>query len=201
VHKLKARSRDIVRQAELITKAAGPDYAIRIDPNTEFGDVPTAVRLGRQLAPYHVECFEDPVRKHDLSWYRLLREKLDIRQTLHLSRPEDVLAAVRAEAVDGFNLSGNVATVLRGHAIAATAGLPVWHQIAGLSLGIQAAFALHVGCTLPNATLPCDELPFMHENDLIGGTLPVAAGAFTVPAGPGLGVTLDEAALEHYRVA
>jgi muconate cycloisomerase len=200
VHKLKARSWDIVRQVELITKAAGPDYAIRIDPNTQFRDVATAVNLGRQLAGYNVELYEDPVLKGDLDWYRLLREKLDIRQALHLTRPEDVLAAVRAGAVDCINLSGNVAQVLRGHAIAAAAELPVWHQMAGLSLGIQAAFAVHVSCTLTHATLPCDELPFIHENDLIGGALAAEDGHFRVPAGPGLGVQLDEDALTHYRI-
>ncbi len=200
VHKLKARSWDIVRQAELISKAAGPDYAIRVDPNTEFRDVALAVKLARQLEPYPIECFEDPVLKHDVGWYRLLREKLDIPQALHLGDPADVLQAVRAEAVDCLNFSGNVDQVVHGHAVAAAAGIPVWHQMAGLSLGIQAAFAVHVGCTLKNATMPCDELPFIHENDLIGGALPAEAGHFRVPAGPGLGVQLDEAALAHYRI-
>ena len=79
-----ARSWDIVRQAELISKAAGPDYAIRVDPNTEFRDMHTAVNLARQLAPYNIELYEDPVLKHDPGWYRLLRQKLDIPQALHL---------------------------------------------------------------------------------------------------------------------
>ncbi len=200
VHKLKARSWDAVRQAELITKAAGPDYAILFDPNTEFRHVSTAVRLAREMEPYNVECFEDPVLKHDLGWYRLLRQKLDIPQALHLSNPNDVLQAVRGEAVDRFNLSGNVATILACHAIAEAAQIPVWHQIAGLSLGIQATFAVHVGCTLKQATLASDELPFIHENDLIGGALPAIEGHFQVPAGPGLGVELDTAALQHYRI-
>lgn len=200
VHKLKARSWDIVRQAELISKAAGPDYAIRVDPNTEFRDVAHAVKLARQLEPYNIESFEDPVLKHDVGWYRLLREKLDIPQALHLGRPEDVLAAVRAEAVDRLNLGGNVANALRCHAIAEAAGLQVWHQFAGLSLGIQAAFAVHLGSTLKNATIPSDELPFIHENDLIGGALPAEEGYFRVPTGHGLGVQLDLAALKHYQV-
>ena len=152
------------------------------------------------MEPYNVECFEDPVLKHDLGWYRLLRQKLDIPQALHLSNPNDVLQAVRGEAVDRFNLSGNVATILACHAIAEAAQIPVWHQIAGLSLGIQATFAVHVGCTLKQATLASDELPFIHENDLVGGALPAVQGHFQVPAGPGLGIELDTAALQHYRI-
>lgn len=200
VHKLKARSWDIVRQAELISKTAGPDYAIRVDPNTEFREVARAVKLARQLAPYNIEVFEDPVLKRDLGWYRLLREKLDIPQALHLGEPKDVLDAVTAGAVDCVNLSGTVAQARRCHAIAEAADLPIWHQFAGLSLGIQAAFAVHLGSTLKNATLPSDELPFIHENDLIGGALPAEDGHFRVPTGPGLGVCLDQAALDHYRV-
>jgi L-alanine-DL-glutamate epimerase-like enolase superfamily enzyme len=200
VHKLKARSWDIVRQAELITRAAGPDLAIRVDPNTEFRDVAVAVKLARQLAPYNVECYEDPVLKHDYRWTRLVREKTDVPQALHLQHARDALAAVSAGAVDRLNVSGNVAEVLRVHAVCAAAGIRMWHQIAGLSLGIQAAFAVHVGCTLEMATLPSDELPFIHENDLIGGALPAEDGHFTVPAGPGLGIQLDQAALNHYRI-
>ena len=156
--------------------------------------------MSRQLEPYNIECFEDPVLKHDLGWYGLLRQKLDIPLAIHLVDPKDVLQAVRAEAVDRFNLGGNVGNVLASHAIAESAQIPVWHQIAGLSLGIQAAFAIHVGCTLKQATLASDELPFIHENDLIGGALPVYEGHFEVPTDSGLGVGVDEGALRHYRV-
>jgi L-alanine-DL-glutamate epimerase-like enolase superfamily enzyme len=200
VHKLKARSWDIVRQVELIAEAAGPDLAIRVDPNTEFRDVSVAVKLARQLERYNVECYEDPVLKHDYAWTRLVREKTDIPQALHLQHAHDALTAVSTGAVDRLNFSGNVAEAIRLHAICEAASIPMWHQIAGLSLGIQAAFAVHVGCTLKMATLPSDELPFIHENDLIGGALPAEDGHFRVPTGPGLGVRLDRAALTHYRI-
>ena len=200
VHKLKARSWDIVRQAELMTKAAGPDLAIRVDPNTEFRDVAVAVKLARQLDRYNVECYEDPVLKHDYAWTRLVREKTDIPQALHLQHARDALAAVSAGAVDRLNFSGNVAQAIRLHAICEAAGIWMWHQIAGLSLGMQATFAVHVGCTLKMATLPSDELPFIRENDLIGGALPAEDGHFKVPTGPGLGIQLDQAALAHYRI-
>ena len=200
VHKLKARSWDIVRQAELISKAAGPQYQIRVDPNTEFRYPMVAERIARELEPYNIESFEDPVLKDDFAWTAQLRRKTGIPQALHIGRPEDVLRAAKAEAIDCVNLSGNVASVIKAAAVAEAAGCPVWHQIAGLSLGIQAAFAVHIGCTISNATMPCDELPFIHENDLIGGGLVARDGHFEVPTGPGLGIELDMQAVEHYRV-
>ena len=112
VHKLKAHPADIVRQAELIAEAtAGVDYAIRVDPNCGFKYPTTAVRLARELTPYNIECFEDPVEKIavNYAWYSLLRHKTDIPQALHLLDPYAVLCAVKADAVDCFNLSGNVA--------------------------------------------------------------------------------------------
>ena len=202
VHKLKARADDIVRQAECMTAAtAGVEYAIRVDPNCGFRDVPTSVRLARELGPYDIDCFEDPVEKINVNhaWYCLLRYKTDIPQALHLVEPYDVLRAVKAEAVDRFNLSGNVAAVKRSAAIAGAAGCPVWLQMGGLCLGIQTAFSIHLQATLTNDLRPCDELPFVRENDLLSGSLAFDSGEFVVPEGPGLGVALDEDAVAHYR--
>ena len=202
VHKLKAQANDIVRQAELMTKATeGVDYAIRVDPNCGFKYPTTAARLARELAPYNIECFEDPVEKENfnVAWYSLLRHKTDIPQALHLSDPYNVLRAVKGDAVDRFNISGNVATVKRCAAIAEAAGCPIWLQTAGLCLGIHAAFSTHLQATLPNDLLACDELPFVRDNDLIGGSLEFVAGHFIVPTRNGLGITLDADAVAHYR--
>ena len=202
VHKLKAQSNDIVQQAEYMTKATqGVDYAIRVDPNCGFKYPATAVRLARELAPYNIDCFEDPVEKDkfNVAWYSLLRHKTDIPQALHLLDPHEVLRAVKGDAVDRFNISGNVAAVKRCAAIAEAAGCPIWLQFGGLCLGIQTAFSTHLQATLTNDLLPCDELPFVRDNDLIGGSLEFAAGHFVVPTGNGLGIALDADALDHYR--
>ena len=84
-HKLKARSWNIVETVRLIKEAAGPDYTVGVDPNTEFKYLHIATRLAEQLEPFGtVANFEDPVLKTNLDWYRLLREKTHIPQALHL---------------------------------------------------------------------------------------------------------------------
>ena len=70
----------------------------------------------------------------------------------------------------------------------------------GLCLGVLAAYSVHLQATLPNATLPCDELPFMRIADVLDGSLVVENGHFIVPEGPGLGVKLDMKTVEKYRV-
>ena len=71
----------------------------------------------------------------------------------------------------------------------------------GVCLGVLAAYSVHVQCTIPNATLPCDELPFVRVDDVLGGSLVLEEGHFRVPEGPGLGVKLDMMVVEKYRVA
>jgi len=73
VHKLKARSGNIVETARLITEVCGPDFQIRVDPNTQFGDLETGLHPAQELLPYNIEVYEDPIRFENLSWYRQLR--------------------------------------------------------------------------------------------------------------------------------
>lgn len=201
-HKLKARSWDIVETVRLMKEAAGPDYTVGVDPNTEFRLPHTAARLAKELEPFGtVSVFEDPVLKDNLDWYRLLREKTHIPMALHLGAPSAVLAAMKAECVDYVNIGGGAQQVKKAAAVAEAANVPCWVQMGGVCLSVLAAYSVHVQCTIPNATFPCDELPFVRTADVVGGALVVEKGHFVVPEGPGLGVTLDMEVVERYRVA
>lgn len=201
-HKLKARPWNIVETIRLMKEAAGADYSVGVDPNTLFVQPSAAARLAGELEPFGtVANFEDPVLKDNLDWYRLLREKTWIPQALHLGAPSGVLAALKAEAVDYLNLGGTAAQVRDSAALAEAAHVPIWVQMGGLCLGILAAYSIHLQATLAAATLPCDELPHMRIGDITAGSLELNQGHFTVPEGPGLGIHIDEAVIERYRVA
>lgn len=200
-HKLKARSWDIVETVRLIKDAAGPEYTVGVDPNTEFRLPHIAARLAEALEPFGtVANFEDPVLKNNLDWYRLLREKTHIPIALHLGAPSGVLAAMKAECVDYVNLGGPAQQVKKAAAVAEAADVPCWVQMGGLCLGVLAAYSVHLQATLPNATLHCDELPFMRVADVLSEGLVLEAGYFAVPEKPGLGVKVDMAVVEKYRV-
>ena len=209
-HKLKARSWNIVETVRLMKDAVGPDYTVGVDPNTEFRLPHIAARLAAELEPFGtVSVFEDPVLKNNLDWYRLLREKTHIPIALHIGAPQghrpcqagDVLAALKAECIDYVNLGGSAQEIKRAAAVAEAGDVPCWVQMGGVCLGVLAAYSVHVQCTIRNATLPCDELPFVRVDDVLGGSLVLEKGHFSVPEGPGLGVKLDMNVVEKYRVA
>jgi L-alanine-DL-glutamate epimerase-like enolase superfamily enzyme len=200
VHKLKARSYNIVETARLITEATGGKMLIRVDPNTEFKTLPTALRLARELEGYPVDCFEDPILKDNVNDMRLLREKTDILMAYHLGSAVDVLKAAKAEALDCVNLGGNALSIKAAAAVAEAQNWPCWVQMSGVGLGPQAAFSLHVQATIPNATMACDELPFTKEHDLLAEPLTPKGGHYDLPAGPGLGARLDHEAMRRYEV-
>ena len=200
VHKLKARKANIVETARLIREACGPDFQIRVDPNTEFGDLETGLRLARELRPYNIEVYEDPIRFEDLSWYRRLREEVDVPVARHLGAPQGILENIRADAVDAVNMGGNVAGLRKSAAVAEAAGLPIWVQIFAFGSCVASTFAAHIACTLPNCTMPVDELPHIRIDDLSGGSMDISNGAITLPEAPGLGVSLDMDAVERYQI-
>jgi L-alanine-DL-glutamate epimerase-like enolase superfamily enzyme len=200
-HKLKARSWDIVETVRLMKEVAGPEYTVGVDPNTEFRLPSTAARLAAALEPFGtVSVFEDPVLKNNLDWYRLLREKTSIPIALHMGGLPGVLAALKAECIDYVNLGGSAVHVRKAAALAEAADVPCWIQMGGLCTGILAAYSVHLQATLSNATLPCDELPFTRVADVAAGSLVVEKGHFLVPEGPGLGIKVDMAVVERYRV-
>lgn len=201
-HKLKARSWDIVETVRRIGEAVGPAYTIGVDPNTEFRLPSTAARLAAQLEPFGtVLVLEDPVLKNNLDWYRLLREKTHIPVALHLGSLPAVLAALKAECIDYANLGGSAVHVRKTAALCEAADVPCWVQMGGLCTGVLAAYSVHLQSTLANAVLPCDELPFTRVADVLDGGLVLDRGHFVVPEGPGLGVKVNPAVVEKYRVA
>ena len=200
VHKLKARRANIVEIARLTREACGPDFQIRVDPNTEFGDLETGLRLARELQPYNIEVYEDPIRFEDLSWYRRLREEVDVPVARHLGAPQGILENIRAGAVDAVNMGGNVAGLRKSAAVAEAADLPIWVQIFAFGSCVASTFAAHIACTLPNCTMPIDELPHIRIDDLSGGSMDLSNGAITLPEAPGLGISLDMNAVKQYQI-
>jgi len=200
-HKIKARPWNVVETVKQMAAAAGPDYAITVDPNFTFESLGQTARLARQLEGYNIQAFEDPF-PYQPGWhdYRLLRQKIEFPVAPHLYDPKMILSALRAEAADLFNTGGSVAQTLQNAGLAEAAGLPVWLQVVALGLGISGAYGTHVHAVVRNATIPSDSLHFLRENDLIGGALRPRDGFVEVPTAPGLGVELDLDAVEHYRV-
>lgn len=199
VIKLKARSWDVVETVKAIENVAGTDMAIVCDPNTQFGQPSVAVRLARKLKRYNILCFEDPVPKQNLYWYVLLRQKIDIPLALHIGGV-DVISAVKREACDIINTGGTMYEFRKNSAVAELAGIPVWHG-SGNDLGILEASYVHACASVKNATLTSDIFSeSCREDDLLVEPIKIENGSAKVPTEPGLGVEVDEKALEKYAI-
>ncbi len=195
----------MVERVRAIAEAAGPAFRVIIDPNERFHHPAHAVRLARQLEGYNVELFEDPVPRWNLDWYALIRQKTTIPVALHIhlpygQSPRDLITAIQKGAIDYLNIGGNMADFVRLSATADLAGMPVWHGTE-VDLGILDASYVHACAAVRNCTLGSDIIGnFLREDDLILEPIPFEGGHALVPDGPGLGVELDEKALERYRV-
>jgi muconate cycloisomerase len=202
VVKVKCTRTDPLREkAEAVRQATGGKVRVRLDPNDRFDDVATTMHVAALLADEAIECFESPVPQDRLDWYGELRARLAIPIALHLEDPRLALAAVRGDAADAFNFGGSPTAFLTQARLAELAGRPVWHG-SGVDFGIADAAAVHACAAAPGCTWPSDLVGnFLRPDDLIQSPLILQEGALVVPAGPGLGVELDEDAVEHYSVA
>ena len=95
-------------------------------------------------------------------------------------------------------LSGGVASVVAAaHAINAVK-MPLFLQMVGT--GVTTAMCLHLGAVLPAARWPAINCYELYEHPLTAARHQVRGGTAPVPEGPGLGVEIDAAAVEKYRV-
>ena len=114
---------------------------------------------------------------------------------------QEVIQAIRLDAVDYFNFNCGIANFVRMADIADAAGIPCWHG-SEVDLGILEASYIHACAAARNCTLRSDIFgERIRENDLISQGLEITNGQARVLQGPGLGVELDLEALERYRVS
>jgi muconate cycloisomerase len=205
VLKMKATADDpLVERLEAIQDAVGDKLHVVVDPNQRFYRPIKLFTLVEQLKERgitNVQCFESPFDQTNLEWYVLARQKISVPLALHLDNPSEVREAVKHEACDWVNVGGPMVSTFKQAAIAEAAGIPAWHG-SGVDLGIAEASYVHVCAASKAITLTSDICgETIRVDDLITEPLAIADGHVRVPEGPGLGVTLDEAAVERYRVA
>jgi L-alanine-DL-glutamate epimerase-like enolase superfamily enzyme len=116
-----------------------------------------------------------------------------------LTEAIDIVRARAAGALDAvrFKLSrfGGITPVRRARDLAASLGLPITIEDSGGGDVISAATA-HLACSIPPRLLLGGYLPSdMTVERIARGTPEAAGGRSRLPAGPGLGIEVDESAL------
>jgi muconate cycloisomerase len=199
---------DVATWAAEVRRQAGSDVQMIFDPNQRWGDYDSAAKQIRALKDggFNILAIEDPIDRTNLEDFHRLRQ-FGLPIVLHIAlsysaygqRADDALRALQLDAVDGFNFNGSMAAFMRLADLAHLANKPCWHG-SGVDLGILEAGYVHSAAASPYCTWPSDIFSrLVREHDLLREPLQFDGKFAIVPSEPGLGVELDEAALEHYR--
>jgi muconate cycloisomerase len=197
--KMKCKLGDPIVERVRAVRAAAPEFSIILDPNDRFETVEDTKRISKSLAEFDDLILESPVPQHRLDWYAALRKEIAHPIALHLTSLSQLLAALKADAADCYNLLGPLYDFTQWARIAVAAGYPTLRGT-GMDLGIRDMSSVHAaaaaGCRLPSGMIG----HILREDDLIVDPIPFESGCLIVPDLPGLGIELDRNALEHYRV-
>jgi len=189
---------DLDEQCRALCATLPPWFDVDIDFNDMLLDTSHAVRVLTQIEKYsHIKIFESPILQADVAGNRFLREKTRVAIAHHYGIPP-VMTALQEDVCDGFVVVGEAGFVMRQGHVAQTANKPFFLQLVGTS--ITAAFSLHFGAVLTHARWPAVNCHQLYTHAMVTPAIGVFNGMATVPDGPGLGVELDEDAVERFRL-
>ena len=201
VHKVKARPwRDPIAQAAAICAAVPWDYRVWADANFFWGSVGRTIHFCQKLAEFpNYFGIESPIARGDLEGFRQLRGRIPLQLAEHLGLI-DTMTAIREGLLDAFIIAGPFGRTMVGlNAMARMFAKQLWVENSCWT-GIGQVFQAHQAAAFPGVTYTIG-CAHMAEDDLVTEPFTVRDGYYHLPRKPGLGVTLDENALDKYRVA
>jgi muconate cycloisomerase len=189
--------------------AHAPGMKIIFDPNQRWENTGYVKPIIRELEKVgNTLLLEDPLPKWMLLEYADLRRFSSIPIVQHVSLPyvyqgqrvHDVINLLQHNAVDGFNFNAGLAKFQQMDGIASAANLCCMHG-SEVDLGILEAMYLHQAVAARSCHWPSDIFGRMiREHDLLETPLRIEPPFAYVPQGPGLGIAIDDAALERYAL-
>ena len=197
---------DMVRMRRLAA-ALGDRATLIVDANQAW-DEAVAARCLPQLHEMGVVLVEQPVPAWNLAAMARLRARPGTPPLLAdecVFDAHDMLAVAAAGAADAVSLKivkhAGLLGVRKVAAVAEAAGIALYGGCL-LESSIGAAAHLQVFATLRELAWGCEHFgPQILTGDLVTEPLRFADYHVHLPSGPGLGLTLDEAALRHYARA
>lgn len=202
--KLKLGAGDDVEQVRVVREALGPEAQIRVDSNAAW-DLETARAVLAELEPLAIQLAEQPVATMERAAELAPHTKIPLSGDESVETPEDALRASRTGA---FRLTGIKLSKVGGlfRALRVAGNLPAYASSAldgpvGIALGARLAAKLRF-------------LPWPASGERSHGLATQRLFASTIaatecelrdgflhpPPGPGLGVEIDEAALQAHRL-
>jgi L-alanine-DL-glutamate epimerase-like enolase superfamily enzyme len=180
-----------------------PEVPLSFDANNGYS-VSTAIRQGRAFEELGIAHFEEPLPQYDYLGLRQVVDALDVpvssgeqehtrwqfRDLIQIGNP-DILQP-------DIVMAGGISESRRIYDLATTYNKPTMPHCP--SAGISSAASLHLYSTYVNATRPHEYQVWQPEAlELYQNPIVPLNGTVTLPSGPGLGLELDELALERLR--
>lgn len=188
-----------------IREAVGPNVALMLDGHWKYS-VGEALAIGQKIEPYDVLFFEAPIVPEDTAGHAELARSL--RVPIAIGEGErtrwQFLGLLQARALDVAQPDVGRTGLTEGRRIAVLAeafNVPVAPHVS-TGLGIRFAATLHYSAAIGNFLILEYQGKLLESiNASLTTPIAVEASQIAVPDGPGLGVTLDEAALApHWTI-
>jgi L-Ala-D/L-Glu epimerase len=188
-----------------VRSAVGSAMQLRIDANCQY-DAETSLQLCRVIKQYDLQLFEQPAPKTDIAGLARVRREggIPVMADETISDHASLIAVIKAGAADyvkfGIKQAGGILRAARMLATAEAAGIPV---VMGHGFGLDPSTIAEVMLAAASrnvlAGLECGG-PLRVKDTVTTTRLDISSGTLALPAGPGLGVTLDDKKLAEYRL-
>jgi o-succinylbenzoate synthase len=202
--KLKLGAGEDVAQVAAVRDALGPEAQIRVDANASW-DLETAKRIVAELEPFGVQLVEQPVATMEEAAELSRVCSIPLAGDESIETVEDAAAATRSGA---FQLTGIKLAKVGGSRSAReiASRLPAYVSSA-LDGPVGIAMAARVAAEIQDAPWPAggERAHGLATQRLFASTIAsvesrLRGGMLHAPPGPGLGVEIDEDALNEHRL-
>ena len=189
-----------------VRQGLGDTVNLMVDANSGYATPLQAIQELRRLEAYRLQLIEQPLHRRRLADLALVRAGLTtpILADESMRHWADAYEVAKAGAADVLAIyvceAGGMLAAQKAAAIGEAAGMPVTIG-SQCELGIGTAAMAHVAVTLPNLAFESDITGHLrYPLDVITEALDYVDGAIRPPDRPGLGVTINEDALERMRM-
>jgi len=204
-----------VRRVEAIREAVGPEHYLLLDCNGSL-DVKEAIHFGQIVQQYAPVLLEQPVDYDDLEGLGEVKRNVPVpvgacECALTI---QDMMRVIRMDACDFFNFKvDRLGGIYKGkQAVGMINAAGKWAlQSAQISLGVGWAALAHFSAATvgmfphvsiaggwPGEVYPAYEQEYVQVDPVIVGGPKVERGYASPPPGPGLGIELNDEAVERY---
>ena len=192
-----------VRRVAAARRGIGKDVELMVDAHGSL-DVSTAIRLARELEPYDIAWFEEPISPDDHPGLA------EVRRSTVIPIATGEREFTRFDFEDLFNhraldiaqpdvaRAGGLTEIRRIAAMASAKGIRLAPHAWGS--GVLFAASMHVAMSAPNCHIlevSQGYMPMM--NNLFNEPYDIRNGVVHAPQSPGLGFTLRDDALERFE--